>query len=216
MTGLIWKDFCVMRKAVASYLIVLVIYGVLAYLELFNFGFVITFLQVMLMVLPMSAFAYDDQAKWERYAMSLPLGRGAVVGARYLFVLALALITAAMGLAASAVLWQIHADDILELVLTLLVASFLGLFVSAVLLPLNYKLGAERARPFLYAIIFIPLIAFTLLIRAGALDLSALSWLNDLSPSALIGGAALLPLAGLLLLFISYLISCRVAAGKEY
>lgn len=216
MTGLIYKDFLVMRKAVMSYLVVLVIYGVLAYLELFNFGFVITFLQVMLMVLPMSAFAYDEQAKWERYAMSLPLGRGAVVGARYLFVLALALITAAMGLAASAVLWQIHADDILELVLTLLVASFLGLFVSAVLLPLNYKLGAERARPFLYAIIFIPLIAFTLLTRAGALDLSALSWLNDLSPSALIGGAALLPLAGLALLFVSYLISCRVAAGKEY
>ena len=102
MTGLIWKDFCVMRKAVTSYLMVLVIYGVLAYLNLFNYGFIITFLQVMLMVLPMSAFAYDDQAKWDRYSMSLPLGYKAVVGARYLFVLALALITAAMGLAASA------------------------------------------------------------------------------------------------------------------
>ena len=29
-------------------------------------------------------------------------------------------------------------------------------------------------------------------------------------------GPALLPLAGLVLLFVSYLISCRVAAGKEY
>ena len=216
MTGLIWKDFYVMRKAVTSYLVVLVIYGVLAYLELFNFGFIITFLQVMLMVLPMSAFAYDAQAKWDRYAMSLPLGRKSVVGARYLFVLALALITAAMGLAASAFLWQIHADDIVELVLTLLVASFLGLFVSAVLLPLNYKLGAERARPFLYAIIFIPMIAIVLLAKANILDLSALSWLNDLPPATLIGGASLLPLAGLVLLLLSYLISCRVAAGKEY
>ena len=37
-----------------------------------------------------------------------------------------------------------------------------------------------------------------------------------LTPTALAGGAALLPLAGLVLLFVSYLVSCRVAAGKEY
>ena len=36
------------------------------------------------------------------------------------------------------------------------------------------------------------------------------------TPAALAGGSALLPLAGLVLLFVSYLISCRVAAGKEY
>ena len=46
--------------------------------------------------------------------------------------------------------------------------------------------------------------------------LGTLNWLNDLSPSSLIGGAALLPLGVLVLLFISYLISCRVVAGKEY
>ena len=216
MTGLIYKDFFVMRKAVSSYLIVLVIYGVLAYLDFFDFSFIISFLQVMLMVLPMSAFAYDDQAKWDRYAMSLPLGQRAVVGARYLFVLSLALITTASGAAGSIILWKVHQSDILELTLTLLTASALGLLVSAILLPLNYKLGVERARPYLYAIIFIPLIAAILLSRANILDLSGLHKLDNLSPTALLGGAALLPLAGLAVLFISYLISCRVAAGKEY
>ena len=72
MTGLIWKDFCVMRKALKSYLLIMMLYAVLAYMELFNYSFIITFIQVILMVLPISAFAYDEQAKWDRYAMSLP------------------------------------------------------------------------------------------------------------------------------------------------
>lgn len=216
MTGLIYKDFFVMRKAVSSYLIVLVIYGVLAYLDFFDFSFIISFLQVMLMVLPMSAFAYDDQAKWDRYAMSLPLGQRAVVGARYLFVLSLALITTASGAAGSIILWKVHQSNILELALILLTTSALGLLVSAILLPLNYKLGAERARPYLYAIIFIPLIAAILLSRANILDLSGLHKLDNLSPAMLLGGASLLPLGALAILFVSYLISCRVAAEKEY
>ncbi len=216
MTGLIWKDFLVMRKALKSYLSIMVLYAVMAYLNIFNYSFIITFIQVILMVLPISAFAYDEQAKWDRYAMSLPIGRSAVVMARYLFVLELAFVTFALGLAGTALLVISQAEDATEMLLTLIVSSTIGLLMPAILLPLSYKLGAERARPFLYAIIFIPVIAIVLLVRANVLDFSSLNWLNDLSPSALIGGAALLPLGVLVLLFISYLISCRVVAGKEY
>ena len=55
-----------------------------------------------------------------------------------------------------------------------------------------------------------------LLAKAGVLDMSMLKGMDLLAPTALAGGSALLPLAGLALLFVSYLISCRVAAGKEY
>ena len=180
MTGLIWKDFRVMGKAVTSYLVVMGIYAVLAFLDFFDFGFIISFLQIMLMVLPMSAFAYDDQAKWDRYAMSLPLGRSAVVRARYLFVLMLALITAATGMAGAILLWKFHGEPLVELTLTLMITAALGLFVSAILIPLSYKLGAERARPFLYAIIFVPIIAGVLLAKMGLISFQTLSWLNEL------------------------------------
>ena len=55
-----------------------------------------------------------------------------------------------------------------------------------------------------------------LLAKAGVLDMSVLKGMDLLAPTALAGGAVLLPLAGLALLFVSYLISCRIAAGKEY
>ncbi len=216
MTGLILKDLFVMRKVLRSYLLLIVIYAILAYLDFFDYSFIITFIQIILAVLPISAFAYDEQSKWDRYAMSLPLGRSKVVGARYLFVLALTLFTVAMGLAGTALLYLAHQVDPLEMFVTLMISTTFGLLMPTILLPLSYKLGAERARPYLYAIVFIPIIAVVLLVRAEIIDFSALNRLNGLSPTALAGGAALLPLAGLAGLAVSYLISCRVAAGKEY
>ena len=215
MTGLIWKDFLVMRKALKSYVLLIGVYILLAYLDFFDYSFIITFIQVVLAVLPISAFAYDEQSKWDRYAMSLPLGRRGVVGARYLFVLALTLLTVAAGLAGTA-LYLARQSDPLEMFVTLMVSTAIGLLIPTILLPLSYKLGAERARPYLYAIIFIPVIALVLLAKAGVLDMSMLKGMDLLAPTALAGGSALLPLAGLALLFVSYLISCRVAAGKEY
>ena len=216
MTGLMIKDFLVMRKNLKSYLMIMVLYAVLAYLDVLNYSFIITFIQVMLMVLPISAFAYDEQSKWDRYAMSLPLGRGRVVGARYLFVLALSLGTAAAGLLGTLLLHLVQQADWMEMLVTLSLSTTIGLLIPAILLPLCYKLGAERARPYLYAVIFIPTILIVLLAKADLLDFSALNALEDLPPTVLLGGVSLLPLAGVALLFLSYLISCRVAAGKEY
>lgn len=216
MTGLIWKDFLVMRKGMKSYLLMIAIYVVLAWLGVFNYSFVTTFIQVMLMVLPITAFVYDEQAKWDRYAMSLPLGRGKVVGARYLFVLILTLCTMSAGLAGIVLIHLLQQEELTEMLLTLAVSSAMGILVPAVILPLSYKLGAERARPFLYAIIFIPVIAFVVLGKLKLLDFSGLKRLEALPPSTVAGGAFLLPLGALALLAVSYLISCRVAAGKEY
>ncbi len=216
MIGLITKDFLVMRKALKSYVLLMGIYIILAYLDFFDYSFIITFIQMVLAVMPISAFAYDEQAKWDRYAMSLPLGRRGVVGARYLFVLALTLLTVAAGLAGTALLYLTHQSDPLEMFVTLMVSTTIGLLIPTILLPLSYKLGPERARPFLYAIVFIPTIAVVLLVKAGVLDMSLLKGMDLLAPTALAGGAVLLPLAGLAALGVSYLISCRIAAGKEY
>ena len=216
MIGLITKDFLIMRKTLMSYLTLVVLYIVLAYLDLFDYGFIIAFIQVVLTTLPISAFAYDELAKWDRYAMSLPLGRSGVVRARYLFVLALTLLTVAAGLAGTALLYLTHQSDPLEMFVTLMASTTIGLLIPTILLPLSYKLGPERARPYLFAVIFIPIIAVILLVKAGVLDMSMLKGMDLLTPTALGVGAALLPAAGLAALAVSYLISCRVAAGKEY
>ena len=176
----------------------------MALLGIFDLTFVTTFCVVILMILPISAFSYDEFARWDRYAHTLPLSPRQIVGGRYLFVLLLLLVVAAIG-AVSAVLWESLSAQLASL--------GVALFIVDVMLPLNYQLGPERARPFLFAVTFLPFILLFLLAKVNILDLS---FLNRLQPSQAAVGFILFPLIALAGLALSFLISCRVTERKEY
>lgn len=211
MTGLVLKDFLVLRKALRTYVLFLIFYLILAIVGLFSISFITAFVQIIVMILPMSSFAYDDLAKWDRYAMTLPLGRRAVVRAKYAFVLLMILVAAAFALLSCVALSITAAQPVEENLAAGVGALSVGLLAVDVTLPLNYKMGPERARPFLYAIIFIPVILIVLAARAGWLDN-----LEQLPPSVVLPLLGLIPLVILLGLPVSYLISCRVVEQKEF
>ena len=217
MTGLIWKDFMVSKRTVKAYLGIMIFYAALTVMGMFSVTFVTAFVSVMLIMLPISAFAYDEQAKWDRYAMSLPIGRSRVVGARYLFTLLIVLVSLAFALLAGATVAVTGKGDLMEVLVSALTTLAAGLLIADVLLPLCYKVGPERARPYLYALVFIPALGLFLVYRMGIhIDTSWLDRLARSSPAAVLGLFSLPLLAALALTFASYLISCRVAAGKEY
>lgn len=211
MTGLVLKDFLVLRKALRTYVLFLIFYLIMAIVGLFSISFITAFVQIIVMILPMSSFAYDDLAKWDRYAMTLPLGRRAVVRAKYVFVVLMILVAAAFALLSCVALSITAAQPVEENLAAGVGALSVGLLAVDVTLPLNYKMGPERARPFLYAIIFIPVILIVLAARAGWLDN-----LEQLPPSVVLPLLCLLPLVILLGLPVSYLISCRVVEQKEF
>ncbi len=217
MTGLIMKDLLVSKRSLKAYLGIMLFYAVLTFLGVFNISFVTAFVSVMLIMLPIGAFSYDEAAKWDRYAMALPLGRRAVVGARYCFTLLVTLISLALAALAGVAVSVTGQGSLFEVLVSAFTTLAAGLLIADILLPLCYKLGAERARPYLYAIIFIPVIVLFLAFRMGVrIDTS---WLDSLllsSPGALLALSALPLLAALALMFVSYLISCRVTANKEY
>lgn len=214
MIGLFWKDILVAKKSMRAYLLFLLFYFGLAVMGMFKITYVATFCCVLVMMLPIGAFSYDEQARWERYAMSMPLGRRAVVGARYLFSLALALAATAIGTATCVILSLLEREELIESLPSVLSSQGIGILFAAILLPLCYKVGPERARPYMYVVIFVPILAIFLAYRAGVhIDLS---YLDALPEAVLIGGIGLFPLAGLLALGVSYLISCTIVAGKEY
>ena len=211
MTGLVLKDILVLRKSLRTYLLFLIFYFIMALLDLFSIAFITAFVQVIVMILPMSSFAYDEQAKWDRYAMTLPLGRRAVVGAKYIFVVLMILVAAAFALLSCVALSITAAEPVEENLLSGVASLSVGLLAVELTLPLNYKLGAERARPFLFAIIFIPVILFVLATRAGWLD-----GLDQLSSDVVLPLLCLIPLLLLLGLPVSYLVSCRIVEQKEF
>ena len=95
MTGLMMKDALVMRKTLRLYALFLLFYSGLAVLGVFPMSMALAMVEVIVMVLPISSFSYDEAAKWDRYAAVLPVGRTAVVKARYLFLLPVLLAGAA-------------------------------------------------------------------------------------------------------------------------
>lgn len=211
MSGLVLKDMLVLRKSLKTYVLFLAFYVIMAVVGMFSIAFITAFVQIMVIILPMSSFAYDEQAKWDRYAAVLPLSRRAMVRARYLFVILMILVAAAFALLSCVILSITQAEPVAENLATGLTALSMGLLAVDLTLPLSYKLGPERARPYLYAIIFIPVI---LLVLAGQMGwLKGLSDLPEETALALFSVLPLIPLAGLP---VSYLISCRVVEKKEF
>ena len=209
MTGLIWKDALVMRKNIRFYVIFMLAYFGLAVLGVFDASIVISFSTVIIMVLPISCFSFDETAKWDRFCRSLPLESRDIVGARYLFTLLILLVLAACSsmCAVALTLLDLGNASLIENLASMLGSLGAGLFIVNVMLPLCYKLGPERARPYLFAVVLIPFVGLFLLLRFGG-DLGlSLEFLNQLPEINALGVIALLPLAGLACLGLSFLIS---------
>ena len=207
MWGLMYKDLLVFRKKGRIMLLLLAFYVVLAALGMFDTGVIITILAVLPMMLPTGAFSYDEAARWNRYAMALPLSRRQVVGARYLFTLLMLLLSLACGLLCC--LWGRLRDgwawgESLPYLLGVLLAV---LGMQEVMLPLNYLLGPERARPLMFPIVLLPMLLLIFLSRWEGRELFTplLSYALPL--------LFLLSAAGLA---VSFHVSCRIVRAKEY
>ena len=217
MIGLVWKDLLILRKTLKTYILFLAFYLLLAVLDIFPVSTITAVTQLIIMMLPLSAFAYDDQAKWNHYALTFPAGRRALVGGRYLFTLVMAVAAALFSLLACVVLALAKGQNSMgENLATLMVSLGIGLFIADILLPLCYKLGVERARPYMYLVIFAPILLLFGGYKLGLFNSLDLSALDRLPEQTLLGFTALIPLVPLIGLGISYLISCRIAERKEF
>lgn len=217
MTGLILKDILVMRRTIRTYVLFLAFYSLLAVFDIFPLSTVTTVTELIIMMLPLSAFSFDEYAKWDRYAAALPLGRRAVVGARYCFALLMAA-TATLFCLLLAVLLSIvqGADSLMGSLLSLAFCLGYGLLVADILLPLCYKVGVERARPYMYVVIFVPAILLFGAYQLGLISAETFAALEALPEATLLAGAGLMALLPLLGMGASYWISCRFLEGKEF
>ena len=217
MTGLVIKDFLILRKTLRTYLLFVVVYLALAGSGVWSPEFVAGFVMVMISVLPMNVFAYDKQAKWDTYGLALPVGRTKTVAARYLCVLILCLSTVVLECVVGGVLFAAgKLEDLGDYLVTGAACGLLAVLVNAVMLPFLYKFGPDRAR--------IVLIGVMGIIGAGAVlpivvsRNNALAWLESLdepTPAQLAAIPGIAVLAGLALLAVSFLLSRHFYGQKD-
>lgn len=216
MRGLILKDILVMRKSLKTYLLLILFYLILSAAGGLPISFCLSFIEVLLMVLPLSAFAYDELSHWDKAVFALPLSRQTVVKARYGFLLLLVLISAALSGLLCIFFSLTGRAEPLETLASVLACLGVGMLIPAVMLPLNYKLGRERAQPFLYVFVIggaLVVFALSKFSKYGLVDLSFLGSVSDKQAFLLF---APFPLVGLAALWISFQFSSAIETRKDF
>ncbi|MDE7170922.1 MAG: ABC-2 transporter permease, partial [Oscillospiraceae bacterium] len=177
MTGLILKDFMILRRSIRSFLLVAAIYAVLSFSGFWDASLFGGMIMVLACMLPMNVFAYDQQAKWDIYGLALPVGRTKTVAARYAAVVLLCLASLAISAAGGIVMFAVgRLENPLSYLASCSVLGFIAVLVNAVLLPLLYKFGPERARFMLYGVLGVMVLAFMVFL----FPLGGLEWLKTL------------------------------------
>lgn len=217
MTGLILKDFLILRKTLRSYLFMMIIYAAIAFTGVWTADIVGVLMVVTVTLLPMNVFAYDKQCQWDTYGLALPVGRTKTVAARYLCVLLLCLFSVALTALLGAALYAAgRVEEPVEFMVTCSVMGLMSVLVNAIMLPFLYKFGPERARMMFFGVMG----GIVLLIVAILLPLGGLEWLKSLEVAEpTFAQAVIVPaaaaLAGLALLAVSFLLSRYFYGSKD-
>ena len=215
MKGLMLKEFLITRSYLKTYVVVLAVYMLISFTG--NASMFASMVSVVLMVLPMSAFALDEVAKWDKFAAALPGGRRKMVCSKYQSLLALSVGSLILACAASllvSVFGRDQSSGLPELMLTSVSCVAACLLLNCILFPFLFKYGAQKGRVILIAVIAV----FFALLAMGFVLLkfnkgSFLSPLSQLSPVT-IGGIGVAVLAAALA--VSYSLSCRIYEKKEF
>ena len=217
MKALLYKDFRVLKKVLRLYLLFFVLYGLMA---VFNedSGFLAGVLLVMAGMLPLTALASDEQGNFGRFGQVLPVSLRAMVGEKYL----LGLISMAAGGGVSLLLLMViellHGDGFTgeRLAFQLLTVGVLVLacgVLLAVMLPLGFWLGVEKARLAVVggAVVLILLVGFV--VEQGSRYFQLESGFVQ-QHFALVALCAVAAVAALLA--ISFAAACRLYGKREF
>lgn len=215
MFGLVCKDFLVGRKNILYYFGFLVIYGVLSVMGVFPYSILAGMVALVGLMLPMSSFAYDDQARWEKFAAATPAGRRGVVQGKYLFALlctAGASILVGVILTVMSLLGTVETDAWWEPLAVVAACACFTLLLDSLFLPFLLKYGSEKAR-MLFMLVFVTVFGGMALLAF----LAERDWHFPAVPPVLVTlTPILLAAATVTALAVSYGIALRIYQKKEF
>ena len=219
MTGLLLKDLLCLRRQVRVYVIATVVYGTMTLMGVWDVSFFTWFFTLIAAMIPLSLFTLDAGAKWDVYALTLPVGRNGVVAARYLFTLVVVLLGLVLSLAMGVLTMALgRMEDWGGFLIAASVAAGAGLLLSAVMLPVLYKVGPEKARIAMLAIMGVFVLAVFLAVR-GMEQVGQPGLLAAVAEGIAALPALALPAAGVLILaavlLLSFAVSCSIFEKQE-
>lgn len=212
MSGLLVKEYYTLRRYLKQYILLFIFFGVLSvYLDsAIYFQAMVTMSMCMLVFTGMS---YDSTAGWDKYVMTMPISRKEVVLSKYVSCVIYAASAIVVSTVFSIIINRIHPmEDGGLMLMTTVAATLLCLIfiIYSILLPMIFKLGVEKTRILMIAVIMIPV--FAILGTAEYMPESVLDFIEQ--HAAIFGAAGVI--MSVLIYFISYFISVSIFSKKEF
>lgn len=212
MSGLLVKEYYTLRRYLKQYILLFILFGALSvYLDsAIYFQAMVTMSMCMLVFTGMS---YDSVAGWDKYVLTMPVSRKDVVRSKYLSCVIYAFSAIVVSTVFSIIINSIHPMEdgglmlMVSMAATLLCLEFI---IYSILLPMIFKLGVEKTRILMVAVIMIPV--FAILSIAESVPESVLDFIEQ--HVAIFGAAGVI--ISVLIYFISYFISVSIFSKKEF
>ena len=146
MRALIYKDLLALLKYCRFHLGLCGVFLV-ATAFLGNMEFMRTYVLVFTSMMPATLIAYEETERWDRTALTMPLSRRMIVTEKYVVGMLLQL-TALVLICFSWVVQMMRAGqfDVSALMSELLMNLVLAIIMPSLMMPVVFKLGAERGR----------------------------------------------------------------------
>ena len=201
MSGLLYKDFSIIKKQGRVYLILIAFYAIFG-VATKNVSMFPAMISVFALMLPLTTLSYDEASKWDKFALTMPVSRRSIVLSKYLLAFVISCVTLVLNVIVGALCGQ----NVLEAFVVGASSGFGILMLASAVLPLVFKLGVEKGRLALVAVVMIPAILF---IAFRKLNLTLPQPDNI---AVLLGGAVVI---GILWIIMSGIISIGIYQKKE-
>ncbi|MGB4659263.1 MAG: ABC-2 transporter permease [Mobilitalea sp.] len=217
MKGLIIKDFINLKKNAKIFSVVTLLYIFMAYMQK-DASFFSGIFTMVFAILTLSLYSYDDMAKWDSYALTMPVSKENIVQGKYLMMLLLTAIGTTISLLFTVILnIALKSDSAFTGISACAIGAAVVILFYSVTLPFITKLGVEKARFIFFAVYLVPFMIIILARRVlGGVNAKVPSILVKLMYVISSNMAIILPIVVIAGVAISYVVSIRIYRKKEF
>lgn len=223
MKGLIIKDLLNLSSYKTTLLIILIFCSIgMVGTDAVNVAPI--FITVMIGMIVLSTFNYDEASHAEKYILSLPLTRKEIVMSKYVLAIVANILGSIVGILLTIIIVNvinvIRPEDLIKLDFeNLSITAVSGIFgvalIQAIQIPSVYRFGAEKGRIQMFLLLFLLVLMIAgvgFLITKIGFDIN----IEKINRFMNHFGIPILILVSAILYYISYKISYKIFKKKEY
>lgn len=212
MVGLLYKEFYTLKRYIRSYSVVFIVF-LLASISMKSPIYLQSMLAMCLGMLVLTGMSYDKSYGWDRMVQTLPVKRESIVLSKYVTSVLLNVFSLVFSTAVGTIvsIFIPMGEDVFKEML-FMAATLLSLlmFGYAIIFPIIYKFGVERARIVMAAVFIIPVLFVMNLLEDVPMDL--LGWIEE----HIVLSGMIFFILSLISYIVSYCLSVKIYKNKEF